>query len=96
MQTCLKYADKLYEKYSQSVDRKTQSNTWANVANELKDDGISEHDVQKLKQNVTNWIRRATVSNFIYIDEFFIYANGLENYDLYLFKREKIATIIHH
>lgn len=62
VQTCMKHADKLYEKYSQNVDRKTQSMTWTTVLNELKDDGIFVSDVQKLKQNVSNWLRRATVS----------------------------------
>lgn len=64
MQTCLKYADQLYEKYSLSVNRKTQSSAWANVATELNTESISVPNVLKLKQNVSNWIRRAMVRFF--------------------------------
>lgn len=62
IQKCLKHADKLYEKFSQSVNRKTQMSKWQEVADELTSDGTAVSDVHKLKQNVTNWIRRATVS----------------------------------
>lgn len=64
LEKCLKHADKLYEKFSQTVNRKTQSNAWNDVANELKDEGISVPDIHKLKQNVSNWVNRATVCNF--------------------------------
>lgn len=35
---------------------------WNNVADELSGEGIKFESIQKLKQNVTNWIQRATVS----------------------------------
>lgn len=66
IQTCIKYADKLYEKYSVSVNRKTQSDAWDSVVKELTTEGIKVPNVPKLKQNVSNWIRRATVSLFLY------------------------------
>lgn len=65
IETCMKHSDKLYEKFSSSVDRKTQSNSWSIVADELKKEGINVPSVHKLKQNVSNWIRRATVSSLI-------------------------------
>lgn len=61
MEKCLKYSNTLFEKFSNSVNRKTQSAAWANIAKELNNEGTKVEDVSKLKQNVTNWIRRACV-----------------------------------
>lgn len=61
MKMCMKHSDKLYEKFSQSVDRKTQFSAWNDVLKELETEQIKVENVHKLKQNVTNWIRRATV-----------------------------------
>lgn len=57
----MKHAKKLYEKYSVGVDRKTQSMAWKVVLDNLLENGIKIENAQKLKQNVANWIRRATV-----------------------------------
>lgn len=67
MQKCITFADKLYEEFTQSVNRKTQSSAWKDLAQELNDDGIAVIDVHKLKQNVTNWVRRANVSKKLHL-----------------------------
>lgn len=72
IEKCMKYADRLYEKFSQNVNRKTQSSAWNDVANELKDEGIIISDTHKLRQNVSNWVHRATVSKPKYIFGFYI------------------------
>lgn len=62
MQKCLKYSNILFGKYSHSVNRKTQMTAWSDVVKELTDEGTKVDDLQKLKQNVSNWVRRACVS----------------------------------
>lgn len=63
MEYCLKTGTKLYEKLSSEVSRKTQSLAWQSIADELTQiEQINVESATKLKQNVTNWIRRATVS----------------------------------
>lgn len=53
---------KLYEKFSNDVNRKSQALAWKNVAEQLEQkEQINVESVTKLKQNVTNWVRRATV-----------------------------------
>lgn len=56
IQKCLKHADKLYEKFSQSVNRKTQMSKWQEVADELTSEGTAASDVHKLKQNVRHCV----------------------------------------
>lgn len=64
MEYCLKTGTKLYEKLSSEVSRKSQSLAWQTLADELTEtEQINVESATKLKQNVTNWIRRATVSN---------------------------------
>lgn len=61
----MKFSKQLYEKFSSDVNRKTQSNTWKKIADELKEkENIDVENATKLKQNVTNWTRRATVCIF--------------------------------
>lgn len=62
MHECMQCADKLFEKFSRDVDRKTQASAWDAVLNSLKKKGIKVESVQKIKQNVSNWIRRTNVS----------------------------------
>lgn len=62
----MKDADKLYEKFTHEVSRKTQSDAWSEVAKQLKEkEKIEFGNVAKLEQNVTNWVRRSTVSALI-------------------------------
>lgn len=68
----MKYAKNLYEKFSSDVNRKSQSLAWQKVADELHEiEKIDVKDVSKLKQNVTNWIGRATVSEIRFYSLFF-------------------------
>lgn len=60
MTECMKHAKSLYEKFSHEVSRKTQSDAWETVAENLRKDGIQIHDSKHLKTNVSNWTRRAT------------------------------------
>lgn len=64
----MKVGHKLYEKFSSDVNRKTQAIAWKSIADDLKQkENIDVENVSKLKQNVTNWIRRATVSEIAWI-----------------------------
>lgn len=66
LEYCLKYSDRLYEKYTSSVNRKSQAQAWEELMIELDEtEGISFENSSKLKQNVTNWVRRATVSVYL-------------------------------
>lgn len=61
----MKSGPKLYEKFSSDTNRKTQAIEWKKIADELEqEEQINVESVAKLKQNVTNWVRRATVSIF--------------------------------
>lgn len=66
MEYCLKYSDRLYEKYTKTVNRKTQSKAWDELALALEEvEEIRFESTSKLKSNVTNWVRRATVGTFL-------------------------------
>lgn len=66
LEYCLKYSDRLYEKYTSSVSRKSQGKAWEDLMTELTIvEEIPFENASKFKQNVTNWVRRATVSTFL-------------------------------
>lgn len=62
---CMAHADKLFENFSLDVDRKTQAKAWQAVMDVLIEGGINVESVPKMKQNVSNWVRRATVITFL-------------------------------
>lgn len=65
LEYCLKYSDRLYEKYTSSVNRKSQGKAWEDLVKEIETvEDIPVENVAKFKQNITNWVRRATVSAF--------------------------------
>lgn len=67
LEYCLKNADRLYEKFTHDINRKTQSGAWKDIVDQLKEnEKIDVENVTKLKQNVSNWIRRATVSTITF------------------------------
>lgn len=61
MEYCLRDCTQLYEKFTSKVNRKSQSSAWKKIADELKEKENIDVPVDKLKQDVSNWIRRATV-----------------------------------
>lgn len=53
---------KLFEKFTQGVNRATQKEAWENVNKILLENGIYVKNISSLRQNINNWTRRAIVS----------------------------------
>lgn len=56
-------ANKLFEKWTDGLDRDTQHSTWNAVAAECQAEGIFVGDGMSLKKCVRNWINRAEVKS---------------------------------
>lgn len=59
-------ADKLFEKWTNGLDRSTQHATWNSVAEECQIEGIFYGSGLALKNCVRNWMNRAEVLTKIY------------------------------
>lgn len=63
MEKLMPVANKLFEKWTDGLDRDTQHATWNAVAAECQAEGISVEDGISLKNCVRNWINRAEVKS---------------------------------